>query len=243
MICFIVTGFIKTIKLSVMKPLNSKERIRAFYKVIGLFIICFALAVLLGFSTMNVNKMTDSTLRKQVDALKNDLLFQEEVFQPNIESATKQLKNLSNYKEKSLDPNATKSDIETSLKKIMSEWKVDETDQQYIMYKNILDVYFALELAYDSKFRLEEQLERKEGEGKTVDSDLQRVIDRRDELERENKILKSDKGDIVININKLQSQSENLQKQLGKCRDSLRFYQDINKGLRDEISKIKKTSR
>jgi len=199
--------------------------------------------MLLGFSTMNANRVADYACRKQLEELKNDLQFQESIFQPNIEDATRKLKDLSNYKEKTLDPNATKSDIETSLKKIMSEWKVDEEDQQYLMYKNIVDMYFALESAYDTKFKLEEQLARKEGDVKTVDSDLQRVIDRRDELERENRLLKSDKGDILANIDKIQSQSNRLQSQLSRCRDSLRFYLDINKGLRDEISKLKKTNR
>lgn len=226
-----------------MKPLNSNERAKAFYKVTGLFVVCFILAMLLGFSTMNVNKVTDYACKKQVEELKSGLQFQETVFQPNIDNATKKLKDLSAYKEKSLDPNATKSDIETSLKKIMSEWKVDETDQRYIMYKNITDMYFALESAYDSKFKLEEQLARKEGDVKTVDSDLQRVIDRRDELERENKFLKSDKGDLVSNFEKAQSQSDRLQRQLKNCRDSLRYFLDINKGLRDEINKLKKTPR
>jgi len=226
-----------------MKPLNSKERSKAYYKVAGWFVLCFVLAMFLGFSTLNINSVTDFACRRQLDELRNSLIFQETVFQPNIDDATRKLQDFPKYKEKQLVPADIATSINVALEKIKKEWKVDETDQQYIMYKNILDVYFALELAYDSKYRLEEQLERKEGEGKTVDSDLQRVIDRRDELERENKILKSDKGDIITNINKLQDQSENMQRQLGKCRDSLRFYQDINKGLRDEISKIKKTSR
>jgi len=226
-----------------MKPLNSNERARAFFKVVGLFVLCFALAMLLGFSTMNVNKMTDSTLRKQVEELKKDLLFQEEVFQPNIEDATKKLKDLSNYKEKTLDPNATKSDIETSLKKIMSEWKVDEESWQYPMYKNIVDIYFALESAYDSKFKLEEQLEATKGVTQSVDYDLQRQMDKRDELEKDNISMKSEIENLSKNFGDLQKQSEKLQNQLIKCRDSLRYYLDINKGLKDEISKLKKTSR
>jgi chromosome segregation ATPase len=125
----------------------------------------------------------------------------------------------------------------------MSGWKVDETDQKYMMYKNIVDIYFALESAYDNNFKLEDRLESKEGDVKTVDGDLQRVIDRRDELERENKMLKSDKGDIASSINKLQNQADVLQRQLLKCRDSLRFYLDENRMQKAEINKLKKTSR
>jgi hypothetical protein len=46
-----------------MKPLNSRERAKAFYKVAGLFVICFVLAILLGFATMNANKVTDYGLK------------------------------------------------------------------------------------------------------------------------------------------------------------------------------------
>jgi chromosome segregation ATPase len=226
-----------------MEPLNSQERARAYYKVTGFFVVCFILAILLGFSTMNVNKVMDYASRNQLEKLKNDLAFQENLFQPNIEDATKNLKELPNYKTKALDLNATKGDIETSLKKIMSGWKVDETDQKYMMYKNIVDIYFALESAYDNNFKLEDRLESKEGDVKTVDGDLQRVIDRRDELERENKMLKSDKGDIASSINKLQNQADVLQRQLLKCRDSLRFYLDENRMQKAEINKLKKTSR
>jgi hypothetical protein len=222
-----------------MKPLNSKERTRAFYKVVSMFIFCFSIAMLLGFSTMSVNKMADYSTRKQLEALKNDLVFQEKIFQPNIDDATKKLKDLSNYKEKTLDLNATKSDIETSLKNIMSVWKVDEESAQYLMYKNVLDVYFALESAYDGKFKLEEQLEATKGVNQSVDYDLQRVIDRRDELEKENKILKSEKENSGSNLENMQGQNEKLQNQLIKCRDSLKICMYENKGYIQQIKKLK----
>lgn len=222
-----------------MKPLNSNERAKAFYKVTGLFVICFILAMVLGFSTMNVNKVMDYTSRKQLEGLKNNLTFQEKIFQPNIDDATKKLKDMPDYKAKVLDLNATKSDIETSLKKIMSEWKGDEKDQQFIMYKNIVDTYFALESAYEAKFKLQEQLDAKENVVQVGSGDLQRTKDMRDELEKANMSLKAEKDNLSSNVTNLQGQVAKLQNQLGRCRDSLRNYIDINKGLRQQISKLK----
>jgi hypothetical protein len=206
-----------------MKPLNSKERARAFYKVIGWFAFCFALAVLLGYCTMNVNNYTDYESRKQLESLKNDLIFLEKVFQPNIEDATKKLADLPKYKEKNLIPDDIATSINVSLENIKKEWKVDEKDPLYVMYKNIVDVYFALKSTYVNKFKLEEQLEAKESVVKSGSGDLQRVISRRDELEKENQSLKSEKDLLISNAINLQSQADKLQSQLKNSRDSLKL--------------------
>jgi hypothetical protein len=215
-----------------MKPLNSKERAKAFYKVIGWFIFCFALAMLLGFSTMNVNNYTDYESRKKLETLKNDLLFLEKVFQPNIEDATRKLEDLPKYKEKNLILDDIATSINVSLENIKKEWKVDEKDQLYIMYKNIVDVYFALKSTYVNKFKLEEQLEAKESVVKSGSGDLQRVISRRDELERENQSLKSEKDLLSSNAINLQSQADKLNSQLVAYQDSLRKCKRDMRALR-----------
>jgi chromosome segregation ATPase len=222
-----------------MKPLNNKERTKAFYKVFGLFLICFVLAMILGFSTMNLNKVMDYTSRKQLEGLKNDLTFQQKIFQPNIDNATKRLKDLPGYKEKRLDLNVTKSDIETSLKKIMSEWKPDEKNPQYIMYKNIVDIYFALESATDDKFKLEDQLSAKENVVINGTGDMQRIKDMRDALSQENQSLKTEKASLNNNVITLQELVTKMQTQLSKCRDSLRSCIDINKGYKQQLNKAK----
>jgi hypothetical protein len=205
-----------------MKPLNSRERARAFYKVIGWFVFCFALAILLGYCTMNVNNYTDYESRKQLDALKNDLIFLEKVFQPNIADATRKLEDLPKYKEKNLILDDIATSINVSLENIKKEWKVDEKDPIYIMYKNIVDVYFALKSTDVNKFKLEEQLEAKESVVKSGSGDLQRVISRRDELEKENLSLKSEKDLLSSNAAKFQSVADKVQNQLINCRDSLK---------------------
>jgi chromosome segregation ATPase len=223
-----------------MKPLNSKERIKAFYKVTGLFLLCFVLAMLLGFSTMNANKVTDYALTKQLEKYEKDSDFQRNTFQPNIADATKYLQDMQNYKERNLNRADIATSIDVALKKIKSEWKVDETDQQYIMYKNITDIYFALESAYNDKFKLEEQLGQKENDVRSGSGDLQRVMERRDELVGENNRLKSEKDILLSNFEKNKNQADRLEKQLDVCRDSVRMFLDKYKACQQEMSKLKR---
>ena len=209
-----------------MKPINSKERSKALLKVTGLFLLCFILAMLLGFSTMNANKVTDYTCRKQLEELNNDLKFLNTVFKPNIDEATRNLQDLPNYKEKQKTP----ADIETSIKIALGNIKKDwiEDDQQYNMYKNIVDIYFALESAYLDKFKLEEQLEQKERVTQTADGDLNRELKIRDGFAKENESLKLELRNLNSDIKIQQSLAESRKRELGNCRDSLkRCMRDI----------------
>ena len=188
---------------------------------------------------MNANKVTDYASRKQLEKYEEDSRFQRITFQPNILSASKDLQDLSNYKERSLNPDDIETSINVSLENIKKEWKVDETDEQYLMYKNIVDIYFALKTAYVDKFNLEDQLAAKESDVKIGSGDLQRVINRRDELESENKSLKSENNLLTTNGERFQKQADRLQGQLKQCRDSLKYCTDLNKGLRQQISKLR----
>jgi len=71
-----------------MKPINKKERSKAFYKVVGLFLFSFAIAMILGFTTMNINKLSDSKSSNELENLQSQLKFQEEVFAPTIDEVT-----------------------------------------------------------------------------------------------------------------------------------------------------------
>lgn len=231
-----------------MKPLNSKERYKAYLKVTGWFILSFVLAIILGFSTMNVNKVTDYTCRRQLEELKNNLRFQETVFRPGIHEATMKLQDFSNYKEKKLIPGDIATSVEASLGRIKNEWTVDEEDQQYLMYKDIVDVYFALESAYLNILKMEEQLQSKELAGQSNAGELQLQLKRKDDIEKENMLLKSDKENLISSSEKLQgyneklqsqikdiqSQFEKTQAQLTKCRDSLTICLKENRGYKQE---------
>jgi hypothetical protein len=215
-----------------MKPINSKERSKALLKVAGLFLLCFILAMLLGFSTMNANKVTDYTCKRQLEELNNDLKFLNTVFIPNIEEATKNLQDLPNYKERQ----KTTADIETNIKvalaNIKKDWKVDETDQQYIMYNNIVDTYFALESAYMDKFKLQEQLEQKVRVSQESDGELNRELKIRDGFANENSTLKLELKNLNSDIKIQQSLVEKRLKELSNCRDSLKKCLRENRAYR-----------
>lgn len=231
-----------------MKPLNSKERSRAYLKVTGWFILCFALAILLGFSTMNTGKVSDYACRKKLQDIQSSLRFQEAVFRPGIQEATMKLQDFANYREKKLVPGDIATSIEACLGKIKAEWTVDENDQQYLMYKNIVDIYFALESAYLNSIKNEEQLHAKELAGQLSAGEMQLQLKKKDEIEKENMLMKTDKENLVSSFEKLQSendklqaqmkdiqgQSEIVQAQLRKCRDSLNRCLVENRGYKQE---------
>lgn len=188
---------------------------------------------------MNVNNYADYASKKQLEALKNSLLFLDKIFKPNIAAATKSLQDLPNYKEKRLIPANIATSINVSLENIKKEWKVDEADQQYLMYKNIVDIYFSLESALLDKFKLEEQIAAKENVVQNGSGDLQRTKDMKNELDKENQWLRSEKASLSGSVLNLQDQVAKLQNQLGRCHDSVRYFMDINKGLKQQINKAK----
>lgn len=231
-----------------MKPLNRKARFRSYLRVTGWFILCFVLAIFLGFSTMNVSRVSDYSCRKQLEDMQNRQKFQETVFRPGIQEATMKLQDFSNYREKKLIPGDIATSIEACLGKIKAEWMVDEKDQQYMMYKNIVDVYFALESAYLSSIKTEEQLRTKELAGQLNAGEMQLQLRKKDDVEKENMLLKTDKENLVSASEKLQAENEKLQNQmrdiqglsekaqaqLRRCRDSLRICLIENRGYKQE---------
>jgi chromosome segregation ATPase len=104
-----------------------------------------------------------------------------------------------------------------------------------------VDIYFALESAYDSKFKLEEKLEAKENVVQVGSGDLQRTKDMRDELDSKNKTLNGinktltdQNSDLSSNIISLKGDIGRLQNQLVKCRDSLNRCLVENKGYKQQ---------
>lgn len=222
-----------------MEPINSNERARVYYKVVGLFVACFILAMSLGFSTMNVNKLTDIATRKKLSELEKANEFQEKTFHPNIDNATKKLIEIQKDKEKVLNLSQTKSDINNSLQTIQAGLKPEDQSWQHLMYKNIIDIYYALESAFDSNYKLQADLESKDNVVQPIYGDLQRSKDMRDALKGENESLKTQIANINKGFTDFKEKSDDLQKQLGKCQEDLTAEKLINKGLNEELKKYK----
>jgi hypothetical protein len=217
-----------------MEPINSKERSKAMLKVTGLFLICFILAMLLGFSTLNSNKITESSCRKQLEKLNNELQFLDNVFIPNIDEATKQLQDLPNYKERQKTPADIETSVKVSIENIKKAWIVDETDHHYLMYKNIVDTYFSLQSAYMDKFRLAEELEQTRRVTQSTDGELNRELRVRDGFANENASLKLELKNLSADIKKQQLLAESRQRELKSCRDSLKQCLRENRAYRQK---------
>ncbi|HNU76873.1 MAG TPA: type VI secretion system TssO, partial [Prolixibacteraceae bacterium] len=130
-----------------MEPLNKKERANAFKKVIGFFVLSFALAIFVGFTTMNVNKLAESKSMNELKKLKDNLKFQQDIFAPNIDQATKIMAKVPVAKESGENSEILHQDIATLLSTTKNSTSTDESWESK-MYQNILKVYSDLQLAY-----------------------------------------------------------------------------------------------
>jgi len=104
-----------------MKPLNKKERSKAFIKVVGLFLLSFVIAILLGFSTMNVGKLAEQKTSSELERLKNNLKFQEEVFAPHVGETTEMLSKITTANETGENLEVLNQDIAALVSKTKNE--------------------------------------------------------------------------------------------------------------------------
>lgn len=172
-----------------MKPLNQKERTSAFLKVVGLFLLCFVIAMFLGFMTMNIKSLEDSKTRGDLEKLKSELKFQQETFAPNIDQVTKIMAKVPVYKEQGENIEILNQDIASLLSTTKNKVTADDSWQS-AMYLNILKVYSDLQLNYKEQLKLKEQLEFASSNTQGSDKDLQRCLDEKRTLQNEITMLK-----------------------------------------------------
>jgi hypothetical protein len=208
-----------------MKPLNQKERMKAYQKVVGLFILSFALAMVLGFTTMNVNKLTETKTKADLEKLQEQQKFQRDVFAPNIEEATKILVKVPVYRQEGENIEVLNSNIASLLSQTKNQVK-DDGGWESGMYLNVLKVYSDLQLSYREQLRLEDELGGSRSNTQGSDRDLQRCLDERRNLQSELTVIRADNRD-------LESRMRNSQKELDDCNQ-------INKVLRDENTRLRR---
>lgn len=214
-----------------MKPLNQKERSKAYQKVVGLFVLCFALAMVLGFTTLNTNKLTDSKTKSDLQRLQDQLKFQQEVFAPNVDQVTKTLAKVPVYREEGENIEVLNSNIASVLSQTIKEVKDDESWESF-MYKNILKVYSDLQLSYKDQLRMKDELDSWKNSTQGSDKDLQRCLDEKRALQTELNMLKIAGGGGGGNL-------AQLEKDLQKARKDLDDCNKINNILRGDIEKLR----
>ena len=218
-----------------MKPLNQKERTKAYQKVVGLFVLCFALAMVLGFTTMNVNKLTDTKTKSDLQRLQSQLKFQQEVFAPNVEDAGKNLAKVPVYREQGENVEVLNSNIASVLSQTMNQVPNDESWESN-MYKNILKVYSDLQLSLKDQLRMKDELDILKNSSQGSDKELQRCLEEKRDLQNEITMLKLAGGSGGGGGG---GNAAQLEKDLVKAKKDLADCNRINTALRSEIDKLR----
>jgi chromosome segregation ATPase len=211
-----------------MKPLNNKERKKAFYKVVGLFLISFIIALILGFTTMNVGKLSEQNVNAELKKLKSHLKFQEEVFAPNVGKSTDLLSKIPSHRETGENLEVLNQDIGALLSQTKNQVEEDESWES-TMYKNVIQALSDLQIAYNEQLKLKEQM----GSSEDAESRLQACITERDRLQNQ--------------LNQMQAgggggggaDCAQIEKELKKVRQDLNTCNLENKALRQEIERIR----
>ncbi len=209
-----------------MKPLNKKERDKAFLKVVGLFLLSFIIAIIVGFSTMNVSKLSEHNTSSELKQLKNNLKFQEEVFAPNVGEATGLLSKIPTHEEQGENIEVINQDIGALLSKTKNLIIEDESWKSE-MYKNVITALSALQLAYNEQIELREDL----GDSDEASEDLQKCKTENTRLQNQINLLQSAGGRA--------SDNSKINKDLRDAQSKLRQCNLENRALRKEIEKYR----
>jgi hypothetical protein len=209
-----------------MKPLNKKERNKAFFKVVGLFLISFIIALLVGFTTMNTGSLADKQSRSELQKIKDHLKFQEEIFAPNVNEATLLLEKLPNYKDEGENKEVLNQDIAALVSKTKNEI-AEEESWETTMYKNVIQALSDLQLAYNEQISLREEI----GDSDEATQRLQDCINERNQLQNQVNTLKAGGGG--------GADCAQCEKNLKDAQQKLRQCNLENKALKQEIERIR----
>ncbi len=220
-----------------MKPINKKERSKAFYQVVGLFLISFAIAMILGFTTMNIPKLSDSKSNKDLEGLQDQLKFQEEVFAPTMDEVTILMAKVPVYKEQGENIDVLHSDIASKLSSTKNQVAEDESWESKL-YLNVIKTYSDLQMSYKEQLSLKRQLDDCQNNTEGSDDKVQRLLTEKTNLQNELNLLKaagsggggggSDKA------------IADLEKKLKETEQKLKDCNTETKALLSQIDKLKK---
>ncbi len=208
-----------------MKPINSRDRNRAFLKVVGLFLVSFIITIIVGFSTMNVSKLSEHNANSELIELKNSLKYQEEVFAPNVSKTTKLLYKIPHCKEQGENIQIINQDIGALLSKTKN-LVTDDKSWKSEMYKDVVSALSALQLAYNDQIELRENL----GDSSDAIKNLEKCKTENTRLQNQITMLKSSGGG---------GGSSTTDKELKSVQKKLKQCNLENRALRKEIEKYR----
>lgn len=209
-----------------MKPKNKKERNKAFFKVVGLFLLCFVIALVLGFMTMNIGGLAEQQSKAELERLQSHLKFQEEVFAPNVGEATAMISQIPHYEQENINLEVLNQDIGAVISQTKNQVVEDETWES-TMYQEVIQALSDLQLAYNEQVKLTEKV----GDSDETSQKLQECMAERDRLQNQVNTLRASGGG--------GANCEQCEKDLAEARERLRQCNTENRALRQEIEKIR----
>ncbi len=214
-----------------MKALNKKERNKAFYKVTGLFLLSLVIAILLGFSTMNVGKLSEQKSNTELERLKNHLQFQEKVFAPNVGETAEMLAKVPTAKETGENLEVLNQDIASVLSNTKNQ-VADDNTWETKMYKDVIEALSNLQMAYNNQMKLKDQI----GDSGELSQKLQETIVEKDRLQTQLALLQASGGGGGggggADVSQLEKELQKVKQQLNTCNIE-------NKALKQEIEKVR----
>jgi predicted DNA-binding protein YlxM (UPF0122 family) len=177
---------------------------------------------------MNTGKLSDKKSNTELKKLKNNLKFQEEIFAPNVNQASGLLTKLPKYKEEGENKEVLNQDIAALLSKTKNEIAGEET-WETTMYKDVIQALSNLQLAYNDKLNLMEDL----GESDEVSKKLQECINEKTQLQNQLNMLQAGGGGGGGGA------TAQLEKDLKDAMQKLRQCNLENRALKQEIEKIR----
>ena len=136
-----------------MKPLNKKERAKAFYKVVGFFVVAFVIAVLLAAMTIKSPEYTESKSQGKLKQLQDQRAFLETDFAPGMQASDSLVGQMQ------AGGDLTQLDTEISAILVQLKNAVPEAEAWEMgMYQDIIDMISELKQAVKTNKDFEEQL-------------------------------------------------------------------------------------
>lgn len=215
-----------------MKPLNKKERNKAFFKVTGLFLTSFVIAVLLGFSTMNVGKLSEQKSNAELDKLKNHLKFQEDVFAPNVGETAAKLAKVPTARESGENLAVLNQDIASILSTTKNQVAEDGTWETK-MYNDVIESLSNLQMAYNNQLSLKD----KAGDLGELTQKLEACLAEKDRLQTQLVLLQASGGGGGGGGGA--ADCSQIEKELQKTKQALNSCNIENRALKKEIEKLR----
>jgi hypothetical protein len=209
-----------------MRPLNSKERNKAILKVVGLFLASFIIAIFVGFTTMKAPDLSAKNANLEIQKLKNQLKFQEEVFAPNVNKTTALLSQILSSREQGGNIEVLNQDIGGMISKTKNQIAEDKSWESG-MYNDVIKALSDLHLAYNAQLDLGMKIS---GADK-LDQTLQQCINEKNQLQNQLNMLKATGGG--------GEDCSKYQKELKTLQQKLNLSNMENTALKKEVEKFR----